>query len=71
MDFVDLVKALSDFGGLGIVVAFVIWWSVRADKLRKEENDKRLIYDQQRLEIDRDIANTLGALAATIQNWKH
>lgn len=79
MDVASLIKSLSDFGGLGIVVAFLIWWNVRCDKQRDKiadqlasakqlEDERRLQYDRDRLATDKDIAANLSALSSAIQN---
>lgn len=78
-DLGNLITALTNFGGLGIVIAFLIWKDVRSDKVRErlEEGhraqvllmeEKRLNYDRARLETDKDQVATLAALNASIQN---
>ena len=77
-DVVSLIHDLGQFGGLGIVVAFLIWKDVRSDKIReKMETDhraemrlmeeRRLDYDKDRLNTDKEQVATLSALASAIQ----
>jgi Flp pilus assembly protein TadB len=78
-DLGGLITALTNFGGLGIVVAFLIWKDLRSDKTRERmeekhsaemrlQEEKRLAYDRDRLETDKDQVATLAALSASIQN---
>jgi len=78
MDVASLIKSLSDFGGLGVVVAFLIWWTVRCDRQHEKqleahlaekrlEDERRLAYDSRRLETDKDLAGSVQALNATQQ----
>lgn len=77
-DVASLISSLSNFGGLGIVVAFLIWWNVRCDKQREKaseqetaakrlEDERRLSYDKERLATDKDLAANLAALTSVIQ----
>jgi hypothetical protein len=78
-DLGGLITALTNFGGLGIVIAFLIWKDVRADKVREKmeqdhraemrlQEERRLSYDRERLETDKDHVATLAALSASIQS---
>ena len=80
-DVASLIKSLSDFGGLGVTVAFLIWWNIwtqkcrdKADEQRRAEqlirDEKRLNYDKERLEMDRDQASNIAALTGAIQELK-
>lgn len=79
-DVASLIKSLSDFGGLGIVIAFLIWKDIRGDRARERMQrdhhaemalleEKRLNYDERRLQTDKDQVNTVAALSAVIQSW--
>lgn len=79
-DVAALVASLSQFGGLGIVIAFLIWKDIRADRIReKMETDhrnqillmeeRRLNFDKDRLETDKDHIATITALTGAIQNF--
>lgn len=76
---VSLFHDLAQFGGLGIVIAFLIWKDIRADriheKMQKEHWDeirlmeeRRLNYDKDRLITDRETASTLAALASALRD---
>jgi hypothetical protein len=78
VDIASLIKSLSDFGGLGIVIAFLIWWNVRCDRQREKsyeahlaekrlEDERRLAYDKERLAMDRELSASLQALTSAIQ----
>lgn len=80
-DFAALVTALGPFGQTGLVVAFFVWWSVRADRARERaESDhkaeivamqeRRIAYDRERLETDKEIASALASLTSAIQSRK-
>jgi hypothetical protein len=75
----SLIVALSNFGGLGIVIAFLVYRDARegaaklklerehfAEKLLMEE--RRLAFDRERLEGDRALAASLAALTGAIQS---
>lgn len=77
-DVASLFTSLSNFGGLGIVIGFLIWKDIRADKARERTQEghraelrlmeeRRLTYDKERLETDREQAATLATLASAIQ----
>ena len=77
-DVASLIQSLSNFGGLGIVVAFLIWWNFRADRQRQQiydqqlakseiENERRFAYEKERLSCDKELAASLAALTAAIQ----
>lgn len=78
-DAVDLISALQNFGGLGIVIAFLIWKDIRADRARERMEEKhraeiqhreerRLEYDKERLATDKEQVATLAGLASAIQS---
>lgn len=78
-DAASLIKSLSDFGGLGIVIAFLMWWTTRCDKQRREDlaeaakarsaqDELRLAYDRERLAADKELAGAFAALTAAIQS---
>jgi len=78
-DAATLIHALSDFGGLGIVVGFLIWWNVWTEKCRQTideqrraeravADEKRLQFDKERLAMDKELAANFAALTAVIQN---
>ena len=50
----------GQFGPMGLFVGYLIW--------REQRNDSKIMtYNQSRLECDRALANSLGALTAVIQ----
>lgn len=74
-----LILALKDFGGLGIVIAFLIWKDLRSDRVRERTEERhrgelrlmeerRLDYDKDRLATDKETVGTLAALSSAIQN---
>lgn len=78
-DASSLITSLTNFGGLGIVIAFLIWKDIRADRIRErmEEahraqilvmEEKRLAYDKDRLDADKQQSAVLAALNASIQS---
>ncbi len=78
-DVSALITSLSNFGGLGVVIAFLIWKDIRADKVRERSEERhrselqlreerRLAFDRERLETDKETAGTLAALSSAIQN---
>lgn len=73
-----IFTALSNFGAFGILVAFLIWKDTRESAARaarrKEERaeqilheERRLAYDQARLDTDKALAGSLASLASEIQ----
>ncbi len=77
-DLGALITALTNFGGLGIVIAFLIWKDVRSDKIRERIEEKhraqvllteerRLDYDKERLATDKEAVATLAGLSSAIQ----
>lgn len=78
VDVSALFTALTNFGGLGVVIAFLVYKDVRADRLRDKAEEKRLneqrlaeerrlTYDRERLATDKDLAASLAALTSAIQ----
>ena len=78
-DVSGLITALSNFGGLGIVIAFLIWKDIRADRARERteeahraelrlREERRLEYDRDRLATDKEQVATLAGLSAAIQS---
>lgn len=78
-DVASLFTALSNFGAFGVLVAFLIWKDIRAerrhdkaaadhlaDKLLADE--RRLVYDRERLEADKALAASLAALTGAVQS---
>lgn len=77
-DVGSLITSLTNFGGLGIVIAFLIWKDLRADKIRERIEEKhrneiqlreerRLDYDKERLATDKETVATLAGLSSAIQ----
>jgi Flp pilus assembly protein TadB len=77
-DVGSLITSLTNFGGLGIVIAFLIWKDIRADKIRERIEEKhraqvqlteerRLDYDKDRLATDKETVATLAGLSSAIQ----
>lgn len=77
-DVSALFVALSNFGAFGILVAFLIWKDIRADRAKENaaaehkaeaaaQDERRLALDRERLEADKQLAATLAALTAAIQ----
>lgn len=77
-DVGSLITSLTNFGGLGIVIAFLIWKDIRADKIRERIEEKhrneiqlreerRLDYDKERLATDKETVATLAGLSSAIQ----
>lgn len=60
MGAADVIALAGDFGPMGLLVAFLVWRDVRSEA-------KRMAYDQVRLEADKALASSLGALTAVIQ----
>lgn len=56
----ELWTLLGQFGPMGIFVGYLMW---REGKTAAE----RIEYDKQRVEADRALASSLGALTAVIQ----
>jgi hypothetical protein len=68
---------LSQFGGLGIVIAFLIWKDIHTDKVREnlEERrleqeklmeERRLDFDKNRLEMDKELSSSLASLTGAV-----
>lgn len=77
-DVVSLFTALSNFGALGVLVAFLIWRDHCAtrDKLAMEKEhagklmlleERKLNMDRERLNADKELTAVLATLTATIQ----
>ncbi len=56
----DLLTLAGQFGPMGLLVAYLVWRELRSE-------GKRMAYDQARLEADRALASSLGALKAVIE----
>jgi hypothetical protein len=56
----DLWSIFSNFGPNGLFVAYLVWRELRTDT-------KNMVYNQARLECDKALASSLGALTAVIQ----
>ena len=80
-DLISLFTALSNFGALGILVGFFIFKDIRSESARnKLESDhhlerikldeRRLAYDQARLEADKALSASLAALTSAIQSGR-
>lgn len=72
-----LFASLSQFGAFGILVAFLIWKDLRADKARErldsehraevtKMQERRIAYDRERLESDKDRLDTDRELASAL-----
>lgn len=75
----NLFHDLAQFGGLGIVIAFLIWKDIRADHIRERMqvehraeiqlmHERRLSYDRDRLATDKEQVAALTALASAIRD---
>ena len=63
----ELLPALLNFGGLGILVAYLMY---REGQLQKEQDRKDaeiMAYNKARLEVDRQMAANIAALTVVIQ----
>lgn len=78
-DAAALFTALSNFGAFGILVAFLIWKDIRAEKVaekrdashaieQKLQEERKLAYDRERLEADKSLAASLAALTSAVQS---
>jgi hypothetical protein len=56
----ELLTLAAQFGPMGLFVAYLVWRELRSE-------GKRMAYDQARLEADRALASSLGALKAVIE----
>lgn len=56
----DILTLAGQFGPMGLFVAYLVWREQRSE-------GKRMSYDQARLETDRALASSLGALKAVIE----
>jgi hypothetical protein len=56
----DVWSILSNFGPNGLFIGYLIWRELRTD-------GKNMTYNQARLECDKTLASSLGALTAVIQ----
>lgn len=65
-----IAAALQNFGGPGLSLAFIIWWSVRQDKLNREEKDQALaskkFEDERRYQLAKDQVDASNALAGAL-----
>lgn len=77
-EITSLITALSNFGALGVLVAFLVWrdhCSARdRQELEKEHaaekklmEERRLAFDRERLDEDKKLTAVLATLTATIQ----
>lgn len=63
----SFVSGLVGAGPLGIIVLYLIM-ERRQDKTdRKEVDEKRLVYDQNRLDADKELAGALASLTEVIR----
>ena len=60
MGVADVLQLAGQSGPMGLLVAYLIWRERNFDA-------KRLTYDQARLDADKALAASLGALTAVIQ----
>ena len=56
----DMLQLAGQFGPMGLLVAYLIW-------RERSFEGKRMAYDQARLDADKALAASLGALTAVIQ----
>jgi hypothetical protein len=56
----DILQLAGQFGPMGLLVAYLIW-------RERSFEAKRMAYDQARLDADKALAASLGALTAVIQ----
>jgi hypothetical protein len=56
----DFLTLAGQFGPMGLFVAYLVWRELRTAATS-------LAYNQARLECDKALANSLGALTAVIQ----
>lgn len=65
-----LITALSNLGGPGIAIAFIIWWTVRQDKLNREEKqraiDEKKIEDERKYQLAKDQVEATNALSGVL-----
>jgi hypothetical protein len=70
-----LFNALSNFGAWGVLVAWLIWKDLRADRAKADQQaarikleEQQLSYNRERLESDKAMSAALAALTGAIQN---
>lgn len=56
----EILQFATQFGPNGLFVAYLVWRELRTDA-------KNLSYNHARLECDKTLASSLGALTAVIQ----
>jgi len=56
----EMLQLAGQFGPMGLLVAYLIW-------RERSSEAKRMAYDQARLDADKALAASLGALTAVIQ----
>lgn len=56
----DLLGLAGQFGPMGLFVGYLVWREQRADA-------RTMSYNQARLDADKALASSLGALTAVIQ----
>lgn len=60
MGVAEIVQLGGQFGPMGLFVSYLVWREKRSDESRRT-------YDQSRLDADKALASSLGALTAVIQ----
>lgn len=60
MDVHGIIQLAGQYGANGLFVAYLVWRELRNE-------NKNMAYNQARLECDKALASSLGALTAVIQ----
>lgn len=63
----DVLQLASQFGSMGLLVAYVIWDKLRQDAKWRAHEEKRLRQDEARTEADKGLALALQALTLAIK----
>lgn len=66
-DVVSLLAQLGQFGGTGIIVAYLIWDKSAERKDRREQAERRAVIDERDIAAREKLATSLTALAMIIQ----
>lgn len=57
MDFGAILQLAGQFGPMGLLVAYLIWRDLRAERLA-----------EKRIEVDKELAGTLAVLSASVNS---
>lgn len=81
-EFAPLISALSNFGAFGVLVAFLIWKDLRAErqqqKMEQDHMAEKRLWEERRIAVDKEtnetnkaLAGSLAGLTAVIQDRNH